>query len=109
VILLIRPEVTIGITKFTDLLPLECVRVLLWRPNRLRPPSDADRRTWRENTTVASVIKRPVACSAGGMWAVPERAVSGDPRHHVVGMVHPLAALGTSAKRPGIASPARPK
>ena len=43
VILLIRPEVTIGIAKLTDLLPLECVRVLLWRPNRLRPPSDADR------------------------------------------------------------------
>jgi hypothetical protein len=42
-IFFVRAEVPIGLTKFTDLLPLECVSVFLWRPNR--PLSTLGRRS----------------------------------------------------------------
>ena len=42
-VLLVCAEVPIGIAVLPDLLALQCVRVGLWRPNRLRPASDTDR------------------------------------------------------------------
>ena len=67
-IFFVRAEVTIGVAILPDLLPLEGVRVSLWRPNRLPPPSNADR-------SANGLLALPLGSAHLASWRGQQRAL----------------------------------